>query len=207
MSQSAAGRRGSYAKGVAKREEILARALEVIARGGYGRASVKELADAAGLSQAGLLHYFESKSELFTEILRKRDEIDAERLGPLDEDADLDRLREGYVGIVRHNSEVPGLVELFSRTAVEAADPGHPAHRYFLERGERVREAALPAIARAQAEGRVTAEIDPESLVRIVQAVADGLQLQFLLDPAVDMAAIVDALFGALTAPDRADGS
>jgi AcrR family transcriptional regulator len=207
MSQSAASRRGAYAKGVAKREEILSRALEVIAREGYGRASVKELADASGLSQAGLLHYFDSKSELFTEILRKRDEVDAERLGPLDGDADLDRLREGYVGIVRHNSEVPGLVELFSRTAVEAADPEHPAHRYFLERGERVRAAALPAIARAQAERRVTAEIDPESLVRIVQAVADGLQLQFLLDPSVDMAGIVDALFGALTSPDRAASS
>jgi AcrR family transcriptional regulator len=207
MGQSAAGRRGSYAKGVAKREEILSRALEVIAREGYGRASVKELADASGLSQAGLLHYFDSKSELFTEILRKRDEVDAERLGSLDGVADLDRLRAGYVEIVRHNSEVPGLVELFSRTAVEAADSGHPAHRYFLERAARVREAALPAIAQAQAEGRVTAEIDPESLVRIVQAVADGLQLQFLLDPSVDMAGIVDALFGALTSSDHAESS
>ena len=38
--------------------------------------SVRELADAVGLSQAGLLHYFSSKEELFTAILRKRDEVD-----------------------------------------------------------------------------------------------------------------------------------
>ena len=68
--------RGSYAKGVAKREEILATALEVIAREGYRGASVKVLAEAVGLSQAGLLHYFDSKDELFTEILRKRDDLD-----------------------------------------------------------------------------------------------------------------------------------
>lgn len=201
MGQSGSGPRGSYAKGVAKREEILTRALEVIAREGYRRASVKELADASGLSQAGILHYFDSKDELFTEILRKRDEADAERLGPLDDDVDLGLLRAGYVAVIRHNSEVPGLVELFSRAAVEAADPEHPAHRYFLERGERLRETAVPAITRAQAEGRLTAEIDPVSLARVVQAVADGLQLQFLLDPSVDMAGIVDALFRALAAP------
>jgi len=37
--------RGSYAKGIAKREEILTAALDVIARNGYRRTSVRELAD------------------------------------------------------------------------------------------------------------------------------------------------------------------
>jgi AcrR family transcriptional regulator len=36
-------RRGSYAKGVAKREEILVAALDVIARNGYQGTSVWEL--------------------------------------------------------------------------------------------------------------------------------------------------------------------
>ena len=70
-------RRGPYAKGKAKRAEILDVALEVIAREGYTGATVKELADAVGLSQNGLLHYFGSKDALFAEILRRRDEIAA----------------------------------------------------------------------------------------------------------------------------------
>ncbi|HEY5230670.1 MAG TPA: helix-turn-helix domain-containing protein, partial [Galbitalea sp.] len=57
--------KGSYAKGVAKREEILRTALEVFARQGYRGTSLRELADAVNLSQAGLLHYFDSKEELF----------------------------------------------------------------------------------------------------------------------------------------------
>ena len=126
-------RRGSYAKGIAKREEILRTALAVIAREGYHGASVKELAEAVGLSQAGLLHYFESKDELFVEILRTRDEIDladhAEAAG-----ADLDDLRDGYLDIVRHNAQVPGLVELFTRLAADAADPEHPSRAFFAER-------------------------------------------------------------------------
>src|SRR4051812_19943354 len=69
--------RGPYAKGKAKRAEILDVALEVIADDGYSAATVKNLADAVGLSQNGLLHYFGSKDALFAEILRRRDELAA----------------------------------------------------------------------------------------------------------------------------------
>jgi AcrR family transcriptional regulator len=193
-------RRGSYAKGVAKREEILERALEVIAREGYRGASVKELADAVGLSQAGLLHYFDSKEELFTEILRKRDEVDMVHYGGMPPtDAESVDLRPGYVGIIRHNSDVPGLVQLFSRLSVDAADPEHPAHKYFIERNENLRRVFATALAQRQAAGEVTDRIDAQTLSRIFQAVADGLQIQWMLDPDVDMAGTVDALFDALT--------
>jgi AcrR family transcriptional regulator len=193
--------RGSYAKGVAKREEILERALEVIAREGYRGASVKELADAVDLSQAGLLHYFDSKEDLFTEILRKRDEVDARQFGdPADAEivVNPDTLREGFVGIVRHNAEVPGLVQLFSRMAVDAADPQHPAHKYFLERGANLRSTFIAALHEQQVRGQLSDRIDAEALARIFQAVADGLQLQWMQDPEIDMAAHVEALFDVL---------
>lgn len=183
--------RGSYAKGVAKREEILERALEVIATEGYDGASIKRIAEAVGLSQAGLLHYFDSKEELFTEVLRKRDEHDSAEYGLVPGAVrSFEDVREGYVKVIRHNADVPGLVELFSRLAVEAAHPEHPAHRYFLERSEAVRESMAHA-ADPQA-------LDPEVFARVLQAVSDGLQLQWLLDPTVDMAGIVDQLMAAL---------
>ena len=47
--------RGPYAKGVAKREEILGVALDLFARDGYDKTSFREVARATGLSQAGLL--------------------------------------------------------------------------------------------------------------------------------------------------------
>ena len=189
-------RRGSYAKGIAKREEILERALEVVGREGYAGASVRAIADAVGLSQAGLLHYFDSKEELFTEILRKRDEVDAALFGSADAaNATADELRDGYVAVVRHNTKVPGLVQLFSRLAVDAADPAHPAHDYFLSRGAGLRAVYLDALQRAQRDGSLTREVDAEILVRIVQAVADGMQLQWMLDPEVDMAATIAAVF------------
>ncbi|MCC2031642.1 TetR/AcrR family transcriptional regulator [Microbacterium allomyrinae] len=199
MVDSQSGRRGSYAKGVAKREEILTRALEVIAREGYRGASVKELADAVGLSQAGLLHYFDSKDELFAEILRKRDELDSSAFGVTrGEPVAVDDLRAGYIGIIRHNADVPGLVQLFARLSVDAADPEHPAHRFFLERGASLRGYFADAIARKQATGEISDRVEPETLARIFQAVADGLQVQWMLEPDVDMAATVSALFDLL---------
>lgn len=190
-------RRGSYAKGVAKREEILTTALEVIAREGFRGASVKELADAVGLSQAGLLHYFGSKEELFAEILRKRDEVDSVAYGEIGDTSDVsvEDLQRGYVQVVRHNADVTGLVQLFARLSVDAAEPGHPAHDFFVERGRTLRAMFAESIARAQADGSVPDSVDPDTLARLFQAVADGLQVQWLLEPDIDMAATVEALF------------
>lgn len=200
-------RRGSYAKGIAKREEILRAALEVVAQSGFSGASVRTIADAVGLSQAGLLHYFDSKQELFTAILRARDDRDRAVAEPLSagDPPRLDQLADAYVRIVRHNAEVPGLVRLFSRLAVDASDPPHPAHEYFLERGEALRGVFTRAIEQAQQEGTVSAAVPAPSLARILQAVSDGVQLQWLLDPEVDMAGVVAAVF-ALLAPVPPEG-
>ena len=194
MADSRAGRRGSYAKGVAKREEILERALDVIARVGYRGASVKVLAEAVGLSQAGLLHYFDSKEELFTEILRKRDEVDAQAFEGLNETP-----MEGFFAVIRHNSEVPGLVQLYAQVSTEAGDPDHPAHEFFVERYEQFRAMFSQLLRDEQAAGRIDPGIDPERLANLFLAAADGLQTQWMLDPSIDMAEHVAYLWQLVT--------
>ena len=47
-----------------KLEHVLASAAQVIAREGYGRATIRQVAGEAGLSLAGLYHYVASKDEL-----------------------------------------------------------------------------------------------------------------------------------------------
>jgi AcrR family transcriptional regulator len=187
-------RRGSYAKGIAKREEILTAALDVIARNGYRRTSVRELADAVGLSQAGLLHYFSSKEELFQEILRKRDEVDAQAFEGLNETP-----MEGFFAVIRHNSEVPGLVQLYAQVSTEAGDPDHPAHEFFAERYEQFRAMFSQLLRDEQAAGRIDPGIDPERLANLVLAAADGLQTQWMLDPSIDMAEHVAYLWQLVT--------
>ena len=200
--------RGSYAKGVAKREQILTTALEVIAREGLGRTSIRELADAAGLSQAGLLHYFDSKEELYTAVLRKRDEVNAQRFAALRSTladaaggagaADADAVISSLMDVIRQTADVPGLAQLFARLSVDAAAPEHPAHAFFLDRRRILGELLTPAISTLQAEGRIVDTVPAATLATIVHALADGLQTLWLLDPNLDMAGTIEALFAAL---------
>jgi len=187
-------RRGSYAKGIAKREEILTAALDVIARNGYRRTSVRELADAVGLSQAGLLHYFSSKEELFQEILRKRDEVDASAFEGLSETP-----IEGFFAVIRHNSEVPGLVQLYAQVSTEAGDPEHPAHEFFIDRYRQFRVLFTQLIRDEQTAGRIDPDLDPDRIANLFLAAADGLQTQWMLDPSIDMADHVAYLWQLVT--------
>lgn len=184
-------RRGSYAKGVARREEILESALDVIGRKGYQNASLKQIAELVGVTPAALLHYFGSKEELFTEVLRKRDEHD----GMMPQTRNPTDAKSAFIDVIRHNTEVPGVVELFSRLSVDAVDPAHPAHQYFLERSERLRESITHSFTQDAAH---RATLDPDTMARVIQAVADGLQLQWMIDRSVDMPGIISALMDVL---------
>ncbi|MFE4948899.1 TetR/AcrR family transcriptional regulator [Leifsonia sp. NPDC056665] len=184
-----------YAKGIAKREEILARALEVFADKGYRKASLREIAESVGLSQAGLLHHFSSKEELFAEVLRKRDEVDSAggELG-----GDWTEAADGLVRIVRHNAEVPGLVQLYATISAEAADPDHPGHEYFVSRYQQI-VAGLEGYIRSEQEaGRVRDGIDARMLARLAVAAADGMQVQWMLDPSADMGDAIEAFWSLL---------
>ncbi|WP_267422416.1 MULTISPECIES: TetR/AcrR family transcriptional regulator [unclassified Curtobacterium] len=180
-------RRGSYAKGIAKREQILTVALELVARQGFRRTSIRDISEAVGLTQAGLLHYFESKDELWVEILRRRDVIDDAT------DWDAGDPAELLAAIVRHNAEVPGLVQMFvNLSAAAATDPEHPAHDYFRERYEKSRRVLAADFRRMQEDGRLRTDVDPEELTSVLLAVSDGMQIQWLFDPSRDMAAHVE---------------
>ena len=182
-------KKGSYAKGIAKREEILSRALEVFAEKGYRRASLREIAESVGLSQAGLLHHFSSKEELFAEVLRKRDEVDTAGGGF---DGDWNDAFDGLAGVIRHNAEVPGLVQLYATISAEAAEPDHPGHAYFVDRYRTIVGGLEGYIRAEQAAGRVEPGLDARMLARLGVAVADGMQVQWMLDDTADMADAVE---------------
>ena len=50
---------------MSSREKILDAAMEVFAQAGYRRASMDQVAEAAGLTRQAVYHYFSSKTELF----------------------------------------------------------------------------------------------------------------------------------------------
>ncbi|GAA1564202.1 MULTISPECIES: TetR/AcrR family transcriptional regulator [Kribbella] len=191
-----ASSRGPYAKGVAKRAEILRAALEVIARHGYRKTSTRELAAAAGLSEAGMLHYFGSKEKLFEEVLRARDEADAARF------ADEDPI-DGLQAVIRHNGTVPGLVQLYSTFSAEAGDPEHTSHEFFVDRYATIRTRLADAIRIRQSEGTLTPDADPDTIATLLIALSDGLQVQSQYALTTDPADAFHHLLNLLAGPPR----
>jgi AcrR family transcriptional regulator len=192
-------RTGKSLKARQRRQEILHIAMDTFAARGYNNASLQEIADRAGVTQAGVLHYFRSKAQLLTSVLDLRDATDIEQLGP-DRPRGLAFLRH-LVDTVRRNTEREGIVRLYTVLSAESVTEGHPAQDYFRGRYTGLRPMVIEALAEASELGETRAELNLEDAANAIIAVMDGLQIQWLLAPdSVDMAASTDRVITALLA-------
>jgi AcrR family transcriptional regulator len=192
-------KRGPYEKGEAKRSEILHAALEIFAAEGYRGTSLRKVAAKCNLSLPGLMHYFDSKEDLLTQVLRMRDET--ARVRQVERDHP-----KSYREIIREGANTPGLVELFVSMAAAASDPAHPAHAHFAERYPVLRERVADFVRARKDEGRISTLVPPERLAVLFIAVADGIQLQWLIDRSTDMEQPIEDLMSILDprpAPDE----
>jgi AcrR family transcriptional regulator len=173
---------GSYLKGRIRREDILTAAVGVYGEAGYHGSSLREIAKRAGLTHAGLLYYFPTKEALLAAVLERRDAQDAERehlaIAP-----GLDFLRH-LIALAGHNVRHPGIVDLYSRLAAEATAAGHPAHGYFERHYRQARDHAVASFRVLAERGELRDGADPEHAGRAFVALMDGLQVQWLTDPA-----------------------
>lgn len=181
-------RPAQYAKGIAKRAEIIDTALELIGSAGYDKMTIPELANAVGLSQPGLIHYFGTKDQLFVEILRERD-------------ARTERSAGGVFTpsrIALDNQSVPGLIELYTHVMVESSAASHVGHEFTRARYERARREIADTIRQAQAAGTVDPALDPAKTAAVLFGAWDGLQIQWMHDRSIDIPAHLDYLWRTL---------
>ena len=195
--------RGSYAKGVARRQEILDRAIEVFARRGSDRTSLRAIAEEVGVTHAALRHYFGSLEELLVAVYRE-----SETRGGADDHDDPDATPvELMRDWTESNREVQGLVQLYSTLVATALEEGHPAAREFAtERFSRTRADLAERVRRNQRAGRIRPDVDPLAVAALVIAASDGLQTQWLLDPDAPQDAALALLEVLLSAPGDGSG-
>lgn len=160
-------------------------ARDSFAEHGYARASLRDIAERAGITHAGLLHHFRNKDELLTEVLADRDSEEW-RQG-VDEVDTPDRLGPYLAELIRHHQKAPELMRLWIELAAAASRPDHPAHTYFVERYERSRAQFADGFPDEAARGKLRKEVTPESAAMLFQAVLNGLQLQWVLDQNLDI--------------------
>lgn len=172
--------RGPYAKGELKREEILAHAVEAIGKYGYHATSMREIASACGLSQAGLLHYFPNKEALLIALVDHREA--AQTNVPPNE---MDTWVNALLSQVDRNEKEKPLTQLWANLVGEATDPMFPAHKYFVKRYRVTRKNFAEQFAKINGHERPTEE--DELKAALATAMWDGLQNQRLLDSQFDM--------------------
>ena len=129
-----------------RREQIVTVATELVARHGFNGLSLQEVADGVGITQAGLLHYIGTKNGLLKLLLDSRYDRQGTPQDFLDS-GDPAATHPGGISLpayfrylVAFNEARPQLMELYMTLGLEATDPEHPAHDYFIDRPDQVWE-------------------------------------------------------------------
>ena len=165
----------------ARRAEILEGARRAFARYGYAGATVARLEEETGLSRGAIFNYFDSKLDLFVELAR------AESLR-------YSRLlaEEGVAVALRaiEQADRDWLTVLIETEVRLWHDPEF--ERRMAGESAEEEQTLLAGLERAQAEGRLRADVDLPSLAGFVSIVANGLAVRIAGGDPVD----IDSLIG-----------
>lgn len=179
MERSAPARRRRMSP-AGRRSEITDVAAALLAERGYWGLTMAKVAKEAGITVQGVLHHYPSKDDLMLAVLARRDELDFQAILPTGHE--VRDVRE-FIGVVDElvllNSRRRGLIQLYTVLAAESLSPTHPAHGFFNERFVQ----GVRAFARL-------AELwhdHPQQLGLEVLCALDGLQVNWLRDPRLDL--------------------
>lgn len=188
--------RGPYRTGVRRRAQIVEAAWAIFARRGYATASLREIADAVGVTPAALLRHFGTKEGLLIAVLDRWD-ADSHALGVRAEMGDGLAHFLTFPALMRYHAEFPGLIELFLTLCTEASDPAHPARQWVSERYARIVRDAVAHLLSAGEAGlvRPMSAAEAETEARALFAAMDGLELQWIADPQLDLVEHFDGMF------------
>src|SRR3954453_8097895 len=192
-------------QGNVTRQRLVNAATRAFAERGYRAASLDSVAAEAGVTRQSLLHYFPSKTDLLMAVLDQRDADDRAFSKQLNKKRGMD-LADALLSILRRNQEHPRIAQLFALSTAESVVPDHPAHEYFRERHERVLRELAGGVVAEQERGNVRADLDPEAVAVIFLALLNGLNVQRLLRPDVDLEATLSSMIRALfNSPESLD--
>lgn len=178
------GPRGPYAKTAGRRDAILEAATEVFAAHGWRAATLRQVAEAAGISLSTLQHHYPAKVDLLHATMTRRDEHRFHH-----DPQSRPSFPAVIVGQAIANERVPRLIQLYSILTAESATTEHPARDYFARRFATLRREYEAEFLALRAAGALREGLPPASAAVMLIGLWDGLQLQWLHDAgAVDPA-------------------
>ena len=170
------------AKGEDRRQRILEVAQRLLARNGWRNTTLAQIARAAGVTPAGLLHHFESKDQLLHAVLDARDADDSEHA-----DYRTGDLVEGIADAAERFERSPELVGTFAVLMVENIAPDAPLHDRLVGRYREALKIVADGIRRGQAAGRYRTDVNPAAKAVEIIAFVNGMETSWLLDPSIPL--------------------
>lgn len=164
-------------------------ATRLLGQYGFQGTTLALVADAVGLTEPGVLHYYPSKVHLLQAVLEHHEQKDLEQYlaASVARQQNAPELFKLLEGLVAQNEKIPGLIQLFTVLVGESIRSDHPSHDYFVERYRHGREMYVRHFF-TSLKDRIPPDVDVKELSALIMAVMDGLQIQWLLDPKkVDM--------------------
>ncbi|MBA1242466.1 TetR/AcrR family transcriptional regulator [Pseudomonas japonica] len=166
-----------------RRAALLDAATQVFARDGYLAASMRDVADIAGITTVGLLHHFPNKVALLRALLDRRDQRVIERFSDLLDAPTLDGflafLRLSMAFSVESREECQAAVMINT----ESLSDTHPAWPWYKEKFKVTHTHAQAHLASLMESGEIRPGVDVKLLAQEIFSVMDGLQIQWLRGP------------------------
>ena len=174
----------AQARGRARRQAIVDAAVTLFATNGYRGTSVAAVADAAGVTDAGVLYHFRTKADLLLAVLLAHDERYAAMFRDAVDD-ELQRVRT-WGEVMERDVDLTALLVTLS---AEHLRDSSATKAYFRARYDVVRRTYAAMFESAASAGIIRDDVDPEAEAIHLVALMDGLRLQwFFSDGAISIA-------------------
>jgi AcrR family transcriptional regulator len=188
------------ARGLARQQQILDVAFGLFADHGYRATTLAQVADAVGITEAGVLHHFPSKEALLQAVLDARD---------LSVDPDVQLwIAEagGGVASVRRMAALaqpllddPRLARFDAVVGGESVGDAAVGRDHFRDRLRLIRKSLAAMLADGVRSGEIRRDTDVDAVAAEITAFMNGIQTQWLLDPRkVNLRQAYDHYFGTL---------
>lgn len=179
--------RGPYRTGIESRARIVEAAVDIFGRHGYKGGTLQQVAEAVGMTAGAITKLFGTKEQLLIAVLQHWAVLTTDVIGA--DAKGMSRL-EGFGRLMAFHMEHRGFLELYITMAAEtAAFPEHPAHEFMTQRYAGTLEDLRDMFAAGALEGsfRPMSQDEIDNEAECLLAAMDGLEIQFLLNPAFDL--------------------
>lgn len=164
------------ARGDARRTRILAAATTEFGRKGYESTRIADIARSAGVTDAGVLHHFATKHDLFMAVVERREEVYQTITLPTDS---VRSLFDQFIAAVRLAAQEPELLRFRVMLTGASRIEGHPVEGRAQRTLETALDSLIPLVEERIAAGEIAEGVDPQQLILELLALNEGIRDQW----------------------------